>query len=664
CRAHPVLFILEDLHWGDAPSVAFVDAALRALHDLPLTVLALARPEVGDLFPALWAERDVEHVRLRPLGARAAEQLSRDALGAGADDATVHRIVERAAGNALYLEELIRAVAEGDDALPETVLAMVHARLERLEPPTRHVLRAASVFGETFWEGGVRALVGDGDVAGALELLAHRELVTLRRQGRFDDEREYVFRHSIVREGANAMLTDHDRAVGHQLAGAWLEGKGERDAALLADHFEHGGDRARAATWNARAAKQALDANDIDGALARAARAETCGVAGPDLGALRVVQAAAQSWRGDTLRTLDLGSRAMELLPPGSAEWCSAAAYVIQGAGQAGHIDRVEGVAEELLAHTSDAATSERAMAVATAAIHLQLSGRFERANTLLRHVEALAAHIPTGDSLTHGQIAMLHHVRATTTNDYDGIVEHAHAAIERFERAGAIRKACVARNDLGDAYMTLGLWDRAEQVLREVLETCERIGIGTTAWLAQANLALVLARRGRTDDALALVTKALVSLHHHSNPRLEGGVRVYLATILALAGDLEGAAREASAASEMLVVAPPMRPLALATLARIELQRGHRGDALAAARAAMDLLDARDGACEGQSIVRLAWVEALRASGRAEEAQRAAELARAALLARSSKIRNEEMRASFLAVEEHARTLALSTTP
>jgi ATP/maltotriose-dependent transcriptional regulator MalT len=351
-------------------------------------------------------------------------------------------------------------------------------------------------------------------------------------------------------------------------------------------------------------------------------------------------------------------------LPPGSAEWCSAAAYVIQGAGQAGHIDRVEGVAEELLAHTSDAATSERAMAVATAAIHLQLSGRFERADALLRHVEALAAHIPTGDSLTHGQIAMLHHVRATTTNDYDGIVEHAHAAIERFERAGAIRKACVARNDLGDAYMTLGLWDRAEQVLREVLETCERIGIGTTAWLAQANLALVLARRGRTDDALALVTKALVSLHHHSNPRLEGGVRVYLATILALAGDLEGAAREASAASEMLVVAPPMRPLALATLARIELQRGHRGDALAAARAAMDLLDARDGACEGQSIVRLAWVEALRASGRAEEAQRAAELARAALLARSSKIRNEEMRASFLAVEEHARTLALSTTP
>ena len=67
------------------------------------------------------------------------------------------RIVEQSAGNALFLEELVRAVAEGrGEELPETVLAVLHARLMRMPADARRVLRAASVFGETFWEGGVR----------------------------------------------------------------------------------------------------------------------------------------------------------------------------------------------------------------------------------------------------------------------------------------------------------------------------------------------------------------------------------------------------------------------------------------------------------------------------------------------------------------------------
>ncbi len=160
-EAQPVLLVLENLHWGDLPTVRFVDTALRELKDRPFMVLALGRPEVHDTFPHLWNERGLTEIRLRELSDRASEKLVRQALGGGVGADTVSRIVALADGNAFYLEELIRAVTEGRGAeLPPTVLAMVSARLEGLEGEARRVLRAASVFGEVFWRGGTAALLG------------------------------------------------------------------------------------------------------------------------------------------------------------------------------------------------------------------------------------------------------------------------------------------------------------------------------------------------------------------------------------------------------------------------------------------------------------------------------------------------------------------------
>ncbi|WP_437507361.1 hypothetical protein [Sorangium sp. So ce1099] len=112
------------------------------------------------MFPRIWSERDVTELKLPELRQRAAEALVRAALGQDVPAVTVARVVEQAGGNPFYLEELIRAVAEErGEALPETVLAMVQARLGRLLPGTRAVLRAASVFGEFFWKGGLVALL-------------------------------------------------------------------------------------------------------------------------------------------------------------------------------------------------------------------------------------------------------------------------------------------------------------------------------------------------------------------------------------------------------------------------------------------------------------------------------------------------------------------------
>ncbi len=104
-------------------------------------VLALARPEVFEVFPRLWAERqNVQEIRLKELGRKAGERLVRQALGDTVGTETIEHLVRQADGNALYLEELIRAAAEGkDDTLPDTVLVMIEARLGRLSLEARRV---------------------------------------------------------------------------------------------------------------------------------------------------------------------------------------------------------------------------------------------------------------------------------------------------------------------------------------------------------------------------------------------------------------------------------------------------------------------------------------------------------------------------------------------
>ncbi|MEJ7735715.1 MAG: protein kinase, partial [Polyangiaceae bacterium] len=304
--ATPVLLILDDLHWGDLPTVRLVDAALRQLRDQPLMVLALARPEVHAHFPGLWSERAVHEVRLGPLGKKASEKLVREVLG-DVSEAKMARIVDRSEGNAFYLEELIRAVSEGGgDTVPDTVLGMVQARLDAVGNDGRRVLRAASVFGSSFTRAGVTALVGGDErasmVAQSLEDLSAREVVVPRRAPQPGGETEYSFRHALVREAAYAILTEADRTIGHRLAAEFLEQQGDSPAVTLAQHFQLGGQSSRAATWFLRAAEEALERNDLAGAIERAERGVACAPGAETRGALRLTQAEAHLWRGELER--------------------------------------------------------------------------------------------------------------------------------------------------------------------------------------------------------------------------------------------------------------------------------------------------------------------------------------------------------------------------
>jgi serine/threonine protein kinase len=243
----PLLLVIEDLQWGDQPSVKAIDAALRDHRDAPFAVLAFARPEAHSLFPHLWAERELEEIRLGTLTKSAGEKLVHESLGEELRAEDIAKIVEQADGDPFYIEELVRAARRQAKAVPDTLIAMLQARLERLEPETRRVLRAASIFGTTFWKRGVGALLGGNPaIDGQLGELVNEGLVRMASSSRFPSEEEYAFRDPLVREAAYAMLTHDDRALGHDLAAQWLERTGERDEAVISGHRHSARPRASA----------------------------------------------------------------------------------------------------------------------------------------------------------------------------------------------------------------------------------------------------------------------------------------------------------------------------------------------------------------------------------------------------------------------------------
>ena len=242
CEQRPLLVLLDDLQWVDEPSLRVIDSALRHLTERALLVCGLGRPDVEKLYPKLWSGK-AQDIRLGALGKRACERLVQYALGSEVAQATVSRIVSQSQGNALFLEELIRAVAEGKgDSLPDTVVTLTQARLLQLEPGARRVLRVASIFGQTFWRRGILALLsqvpdlGEGAIDRWLRLLHDSEVIEAHAQSRFPGDDEYRFRSAAMRDAAYSLLTDEDRQLGHGLAGLFLEQAGEQDTAVLSAH--------------------------------------------------------------------------------------------------------------------------------------------------------------------------------------------------------------------------------------------------------------------------------------------------------------------------------------------------------------------------------------------------------------------------------------------
>ncbi len=666
--AEPVVLVLEDLHWGDLPTVKFVDAALRNLPHCRFFVLAFGRPEVHDVFPRLWAERRVTELKLEELTRKASEALVRGVLGDTIDRATTLRLVERAGGNALYLEELIRAVASGKtDTLPESVLAMTQARLEELDPESRRVLRAASVFGQSFWEGGALALLGGRRTASfdaALATLADRELLLRRGESRFPGEIEHSFRHALVREAAYGMLTDDDRILAHRVAGEWLELHEDADSAVLAEHFERGQEPEKARHWYVRAAEQALGGNDLAAVIETAERGIRCGAKGEDLALLKLLQAEAHQWRGEHAEVARASTEAMASVPRGTALWYRAIAEAARVSGRLGALPQLEALARSLLATPAEPPVlSEYIAGLASASIQLMFGGEHALAATLLDRAETLAETEVESDPILLGQMYNARSVRAMCAGDIVGDLAASEAAVAELESAGDFRGSCHSLVNVGYSYFLLGEYERAVQHLTRALAQAERTGTFVLIAFAKHNLGFALARLGRFKEAATIEREASVAALGHGDVRLETATHVYLAHILAAGGDLPSATEEARVATTTAAAGSPMLVYALATLASIEHAQGLRAEARAHAESAGELLQTLGAIDDGDAFVRLTCSQIALAHADTAAAGRTALFAALdRLLERAAKISVPAWQQSFLSrVPENARTLALA---
>jgi eukaryotic-like serine/threonine-protein kinase len=661
-RARPLVLVLEDLHWGDQASIALVDRALRILAERRFMVVALARPELREHAPRLWSGHNMTEILLGPLPRRAAYVLADAVLGPDAPSERVAELVERADGNPFYLEELLRTASAGDWVLPETVLAMMQARIESLEPEARRVLRAASVFGATFWREGVATLLGGGDDLDRwIESLVDRELIAPTEDTRFSSERAYRFRHEILREASYSLLVAEDRRLGHRLAAEWMERAGATDPLALAQHFERGGAVDRALPHYVAATERALERGDFAAILETVRHAEACGPDASTRGRLAALSGDAHYWRGEHAEAERRYVEALELLLPGTRQAHHVAAYlmIVWGAFEAR--EKMEALGRRLLdtAHLN-ADPESRCGALATAGSRLFLAGSLSLAHELLAASTQMMARLSVVEAAVAAQV---HRCRAASAlveaGDPSTFLEEMEAGARRYEQIGDAREVCFQRANIGYAYASLGLYEDAERELRASLATAEQMALDHVAAGARSNLGIVLGYLGRGREGVSQEQRAVAFFAQRGDRRLTGASKLYLALLYLLDGN--PALAESEARDALGHLGWGTQAQALSTLARSLLALGRVDEAVAEARRAHGQIET-SAVYEGEASVCLVLAEALDAQGKRDEARTVLASARQRLLARAQRITRPDWRQSFLErVPDHARTLQLA---
>ena len=656
--AGPLVLVLEDLHWADMASMKLIQALLRHRSERNVFVLALARPEMTQ-----WQEGGVQQLHLAELSESASKSLVHIVLGARASDEMAGRLAAQAAGNALLLEELIVATVEGKGALPDTVLAVLAARLERLDPEPRRLLRAASVFGATFWTGGLARLAGntDAEVREWLTWLVDRELLHQRTQSRFDGQSELVFHHALLRDAAYALLTETDRTTGHRLAAEWLEQAGESDPAILADHFERGGEPRRAIDYHLRSAQRSLDGNDLDATVAHAARGIACGAEGETLGRLHLLEATVYNWQGQADLSLAAARAALACFSRGGPFYYATLQEIVDATTRLNGTDGILEVFNILKNAEPGENSRDYLIGCARCLFALLVLGRSAEAKALMSEMTTRGAESSDEPSVrAHYLIA-----RAVIAHYYSGDPSAAgrymSEAAEIFEQNGMLRETCIWRQDAAFMALEAGAPPAlAEGWLRKSLETARALNIRSAVSGSLNNLSLALLRGGHMEEARRVAEEALEVYLDQADRRMESATRVYLASALSALGDFATAEREIRVAIDGFEGLPTLTPNALATLADILLRTNRVEEALATARKAYDMLAGVASVEEGESMVRLTWAAALEASGQREHARAAFEQAERRLLERAERIADPAWRRRFLeAVPENAQTLA-----
>lgn len=648
----PTLIVLEDLHWGDAATVEHLVAALERHSKRAVMLAAFARPEVRAWIPGGRLSANTLDAPLGGLTRRAAERLVRSMLGDDLSTSRVARIVARADGNAFHLEELIRRTVEwGDDDLPDTVFALLQSRLDAIGPEPRRALRAASVFGERFWAGGVQQLLGYADEAPVRELLdqlAQQEVLELVRDSRFPTEREYGFRHSLLRDAAYATLTDADREAAHRLAGEWLLEAGEHQPRILAAHFERGRDPERALPWILAAADVAFTAYQLDEALDLARRGIEYGAKGTALGRLQTTIADVLTWKSDPDGAHAAALEGLRLSERAGPHWFLCASLLVLSAVNQGDAD--SGVMEVLqtvltLEHPPDP-TGRCAFSIAMLQYGMLLAGQRDLMVALLEPMRGAArSPMPAENEFTSWHLIAEGFASLYCT----GRPGDALRSVRQGEALSLTSKAVAGvegRAHLATVLLECGLFAESERIIRAWIASAEERGLQWMVGLASGPLARALTGQGRHAEALATAQHGVqdtVATNAHL-------ARWGLAEALVATGRLDDAREVAEHVVAHSGIDGAIVP-ALRVLAEVALEQGNVQHALEQTDAALALLERAAAAPVARYGIAWTRLRSLRIVGRNEEADALRTASLASIEAEAATFEHEAERAAFLAL-------------
>jgi class 3 adenylate cyclase/tetratricopeptide (TPR) repeat protein len=530
--ARPSVLVFEDLHWADGALLDFLEHLAEWSQGVPLLVLCTARPELYERRPGWGAgQRNAQTINLAPLSDQETAELVSHLVATTVLGEELERaILEFAGGNPLYAEEFVRLLADrglapgGDGlaaALPESVQALIAARLDTLSPERKSLLQDAAVLGKVFWVGALAEIGGrdKGEIEVALHELARKELVRPARTSSMEGESEYSFWHLLVRDVAYAQIPRGERARRHRSAAAWIERKaGERVedvAEVLAHHYLQALELAQAA-GNTQGAEE----------LTAPARGFLA-LAGERALGLDTAQAEARFARALELTPLDDLKRP-ELL----VRWADAAF-------QAGRPREAAEAIEQALAslrERRDTEATARALqlrssvslgladglyvALASEAVDLLLrempgaplvaaytqlanaqciAGAYGEAIAAAAHARALAETL----GLPEPARALGYHGFARVyLGDADGIAEMEHALVVLVQQ-GAGRDAAILQNNLAIARYPLQGPADSLAAFEQGLTFCRQRGLGQPAAHLDSNCPFLLAELGRAEEAL-----------------------------------------------------------------------------------------------------------------------------------------------------------------
>jgi class 3 adenylate cyclase/tetratricopeptide (TPR) repeat protein len=480
----PLVLVFEDLHWADDALLAFIEHLVDWSSGLPLLVVCTARPELYER-QAGWSggKRNSTTIGLSPLAPAETTRLVQALLAqAVLPVETQTALLERSGGNPLYAEEFVRMLTDqgilssgrivaAEIPVPDSVQALIAARLDTLSPERKALLHDAAVIGKVFWAGAVAEMRGidEAEVREGLHELARKELVRPARRPSLEGQLEYSFWHLLVRDVAYSQIPRTAKAERHRAAAVWLErAAGDRvtdHAELLAHHYV-----------------EAI-------ALARAADEHELALELREPAARFLLLAAERAQQLDLERARDYVDRALELMPAGDPRRARALVEAARVAWAAGSPD-AERLGEEAVAAFED---QDNPIGIGEAltwlAVITHQRGRTAEAEAHLARATELLEKQPPGRELmlTYAQHALQHMIASRS----EQAVAWADRTLELAERLGidegdtlewVLQARGVGRFELGDV---AGLTD-----LRSALDSALERGRSTHAVIAYVNLA------------------------------------------------------------------------------------------------------------------------------------------------------------------------------